>query len=492
MTLTSSGPRTEDLKQRVVQSGIAKLGGQAANFVLRLGFLIIMARLLSPPEFGLVAMVTVVTGFYGLFTSAGLSSATVQRVTVTDEQISTLFWINMLVGAGLCAMCLATAPALVAFYHEPRLTWVTAAMAAGFVVNAAGVQHIAMLQRDIRYVALTVIEVSAQSASIAVGILLALAGFGYWALVASTLTGPAVMTVLAWLSTRWIPGRPRRDAELLSMLRFGGAVTLQSVLSHVAQNIDKVLLGRFRGPDALGTYGRAYQLVSMPLTNLSSAIGWVAFSALSRLQDDPRRFRSYFLKGYSIVVSLVVPVVVFATVFAYDTVRVVLGPQWTDVSPLFRLLAPAALVLALIEGPTYWLLHALGMAGRALRVTGVFTAIILIACLMGVPNGAAGIATCYSVALSLWLVPHLAWCVHGTPVGLGDVLKVIWCPLLSSATASTGAFLAVHDLDQPLLRLVLGGVLMCCIHAVMVWFVFRQRELYVSLAGNLRLIVGTR
>ena len=128
------------------------------------------------------------------------------------------------------------------------------------------------------------------------------------------------------------------------MLRFGGVVTIQSVLDHVAQNIDKVLLGRFRGPDALGIYGRAYQLVSMPMTNLNAAVGWVAFSALSRIQDDPRRYRSYFLKGYSIVVSLVVPILVFATVFADDTVRVVLGPQWTDVSLILQLLAPAGVV----------------------------------------------------------------------------------------------------------------------------------------------------
>jgi PST family polysaccharide transporter len=261
MTVTAA-PQTDNLKQKVVQSGTSRLFGQAANFILRLASLTIMARLLSPEQFGLVAMVTVVSGLYGLLTSAGLSSATVQRVTVTDAQISTLFWINMLIGAVLSALCLATAPALVAFYDEPRLLWVTAAMAAGFLINAAGVQHIALLQRELRFVTLTLIEVLAQVASLAIGIALAVAGFGYWALVASTLAGPAVLTVLAWTTTRWIPGRPHRDAEVLSMLRFGGLVTIQSVLYYVAQNIDKVLIGRFRGADAVGIYGRAYQLVA--------------------------------------------------------------------------------------------------------------------------------------------------------------------------------------------------------------------------------------
>jgi PST family polysaccharide transporter len=434
MTLTTSGAQTDDLKQRVVQSGVAKLAGQVANFVLRLAFLMVMARLLSPEEFGLVAMVTVVTGFYALFTSVGLSSATVQRVTVTQAQISTLFWINMLVGAVLCALCLATAPALVAFYHEPRLTWVTAAMAAGFLVNGAGVQHIALLQRDLRYVTLTTIEVVAQLASMLIGIVLAVAGFGYWALVAATLAGPAVMTLLSWVTTRWVPGRPHRDAEIVSMLAFGGVVTAQSVLSHVAQNIDKVLLGRFRGADALGIYGRAYQLVSMP-HNLNAAVGWVAFSALSRIQDDPRRYRSYFLKGYSVVASVAVPILVFAAVFADDTVRVVLGPQWDDVALIIQLLAPAGVVVSLIEPPLYWLLHSLGLVGRSLRITCVTGGLTLIACIAGVPHGGTGIASAYSIVMALWLVPCLAWCVRGTPVRLGDLLRLTGSRVLGSVVA---------------------------------------------------------
>ena len=118
----------EDLKQRTVRGGLAKLCGQAANFTSSLGFLVMLARLLDPKDFGLVAMVTVVTGLYDLFTTGGLSAATVQTADITNEQISTLFWINMLIGTILALLCLATAPVLVKFYHEPRLFWVTVTM----------------------------------------------------------------------------------------------------------------------------------------------------------------------------------------------------------------------------------------------------------------------------------------------------------------------------------------------------------------------------
>ena len=282
----------EDFKGRTVRGGFAKLCGQVVGLVFRLGFLVIMARLLDPEDFGLVAMVTVVTGFYEIFTSAGLSSATIQKATVTDEQISTLFWINILVGTVLGLLCLATAPVLVAFYHEPRLFWVTVAIGAGFLFSAAGVQHSALLQRQLRYVDLTMIEALSLLVSFALGISMALGGFGYWALVGSTIALPALNTALMWAIAAWIPGMPRRGVDIYSMLHFGGTITLNGLVVYIAYNFDKLLLGRFWGADALGIYGRAYQLINIPTSNLNSAIGGVAFSALSRLQDDPIRLKT--------------------------------------------------------------------------------------------------------------------------------------------------------------------------------------------------------
>ena len=114
----------------------------------------------------------------------------------------------------------------------------------------------------------------------------------------------------------------------------------------------------------------------------------------------------------------------------------------------------------------------------------------LIACVAGIPYGATGIASAYSIALLLWLVPCLAWCVHGTPVRLSDLLHTTWGPLLGSAVASAVAFVAVNNFSQPLVRLVLGGVLMCCAYFAIVWFIFRQRDFYLGLVKDLRLISG--
>src|SRR6266849_6866015 len=187
-----------DLRERTIRGGFARVCSQAANFVLRIGSLMVLARLLEPKDFGLVGMVTALIGVLNLIRDFGLSTATVQRKTVTDKQISTLFWINMLVGIILGLISAAIAPAVAAFYHEPRLIGVTMALAVGFIFNAAGVQHSALLQRQMHFTALALIDFISFFVSVAVAISMALAGYGYWALVAMTIIPPAVSSICLW------------------------------------------------------------------------------------------------------------------------------------------------------------------------------------------------------------------------------------------------------------------------------------------------------
>ena len=220
--------------------------------------------------------------------------------------------------------------AIVAFYHEPRLFWVTVAMGAGFLFNAAGVQHLALLQRRMLYVSLAKIEFSCQLASLGLGLYLALAGYGYWALVATAIALPAAMTVSTWAVTGWIPGKPNRNAGIRSMLHFGGTITVNGVISYMTYNLDKFIVGRIWGATALGYYGVASQLINTPTSNLNIALGGVTFSGLSRLQNDVVRFRSYFLKGYSLNISITLPITIFWAVFAQDIMVVLLGQKWAD------------------------------------------------------------------------------------------------------------------------------------------------------------------
>lgn len=474
---------TQDVKRMALRGGLAKLFGQAGNFALRLGFMVILARLLVPEDFGLVAMVTVVTGILELFATAGLSMATVQKSTINNEQVSTLFWINILVGMTLGLLCLLIAPLVVAFYHEPRLFWVTAAMGAGFLFNAAGVQHLAQLQRQLRYVTLAAIEFSCQLASLSIGICIAIAGYGYWALVAATIALPALVTVSVWVATAWIPSRPRRNAGVRSLLHFGGTVTLNGVISYMTYNFDKFILGRVWGVTALGNYGVASQLINIPTSNLNTAIGGVMFATLSRLQDDAVRLKSYFLKGYSLNISLTLPVTIFSAVFAEDIIYVVLGPKWADAGAIFRLLAPAVLVFGVIN-PIGWLVWSCGRHTRSLKISLVIAVLVITACLIGLPYGPKGVAIGFSAAMALWLVPHVVWCVHGMTITPLDLFWAASRPLLSAIVAVVLAYAALASLSplqSPFFRLVVECGVMMTAYPCMLLFVMGQKAFYLDL-----------
>ena len=198
-------------------------------------------RALDPKDFGLVGMVTAFTGILNLFRDFGLSAAAVQRVKVTEEQGSTLFWINLLVGAALTLLMVAMAPAIAAFYREPRLVWVAVVLASGFIVNAAGVQHSAVLQRQMRFTTMAEIDVLSLVVSIMIGIGMALRGYGYWALVATALVLYDGYDHLSLdRSSASIPGKPQRGMDMRSMLRFNGTLTLDGIVVYLAYNLDEV------------------------------------------------------------------------------------------------------------------------------------------------------------------------------------------------------------------------------------------------------------
>jgi len=478
----------KDLKEKTIRGGVARMAAQAANFVLRIGSLMVLARMLSPKDFGLVGMVTAFTGILNLFRDFGLSTATVQRSEVSEDQISTLFWINLLVGAILAVLAVALAPAVAEFYHEPRLLWITAVLATSFLFNAAGVQHSAIVQRQMRFTALAVINTVSLIVSTVVAIAMAEWGYGYWALVAMTIAGPLVSTAGLWVAVKWMPGMPRRRAGLRSMIRFGGTITLNGAVMYVAYNLEKVLLGRFWGAEAIGVYGRAYQLVNIPTDNLNSAVGEVAFSALSRVQDDPPRLKSYFLKGYSLVLALTLPITIVCAIFAREAISVLLGPKWTEAVPIFRLLAPTILIFAMIN-PFSWLLFAIGKVGRSLKIALVIAPLVIAGYVIGLPYGPKGVALGYSVAMALWILPHIAWCVRGTAISFWDVLETLSRPLLSGVVASILPLILEGIYGQqtsPLFRLIAGVTLFLSVYVLMLLYVMGQKVFYVNLIQGLR------
>jgi O-antigen/teichoic acid export membrane protein len=485
-----------DLKRKTIRGALVSTFGQGASFVLRIGSMVVLARLLAPEDFGLVAMVTACTGFLDLFRDFGLSMATVQRTSISHAQLSMLFWINLAVGGLLAALCVATAPVLVAFYHEPRLLWISVVIGLGFVFNGAAAQHRAKLQRDMRFTVLTTLDVISFIVSVAVGVSMAAAGQSYWALVVMNVCPSAVGAAGIWAVAQWTPGPPQWGTEVRSLLGYGGTVTLDGIITFITYNADKVLLGRFCGPQALGIYGRAYQLVNIPTANLNSTIALVVFPALSRLQDDPERLRNYFLKGYGLFLSLVMPITMGCALCAEDIVQVLLGPKWGAAAPACRLLAPTILTFALLN-PLAWLLLSTGRAVRSLNIGLLIAPVVILGELAGLRYGPTGVAAGLTVATALLVLPVIFWATHKTPVTAADTLKVIMRPFLSILIAGGSVLAAwsfIHSLTSPLLRLIAANAVLFGVYFVVFWFVMGQKAIYLPVLRDVGLwpIVGQR
>jgi len=475
------------VRDQAIRGGAARIGAQMAQVLVRLGTLVILARFLNPSDFGLVGMVTAITGVLSIFRDFGLSTAAIQRASITDSQASTLFWVNLAFGAALWVLTSACAPLLVQFYREPQLLSVTLVLAASFPITAAGVQHGVRLQREMRFESLAAIDVVSLLTSSAVGIALAISGLGYWALVGWSLALVSCNTMGVWLLSAWVPQRPARDADIGSLVRFGGKVTLNSAIVYIAYNLDKILIGRVWGATALGTYGRAYQLISLPTDNLIGAIGGVAFAGLSRVSHDQSLLRSYFLKGFKIILSVIVPIAAFFLVFAEELVWILLGPKWNEVVPIFRLLIPTLLVLAIINPPG-WLLFALGMIGRSLKIGIVIAVLVITAVVIGLPHGPQGVALGLSTALMLWVVPHIFWSVKGTNVSPSDLFRQMAMPLLAGAIATLVAIGLAWFLGEfltPVWRALLGGAVLLATYLAVLLYPTRDRDFYVGLFSAL-------
>ena len=485
----TSEAAAKDLRHSTTRGALASVAGQGATLVLRTGAMIIMARLLTPKDFGLVGMAAAATGLLNLIKDAGLGVAMVQRDVITDKQASALFWINFTLGVCLSAVCAALAPAFVAFYGVPSLFWITVALGSCFVFNGAASQHRAFLQRSMRFGAMAMIDTGALIVSMALAIGMALAGFRYWALVGMAVSQPAVAAVGAWIACRWVPSWPQRASGIRSMLMFGGKVTLSNMIVYVAYNADKVLLGRFWGAEALGIYGRAYTLSSVANENLFSAIGAVAFPALSRLQNDPARFRSFFLKGYGLFLSLVMPITFWCTLFPDDIIAVMLGPKWHEAARIFRWLAPTIMAFGLIH-PFSWVMLATGRAGRAVRTALAITPLLILGYAIGLHWGPQGVAAGFSICMAIAVVPVILWAKHGTLITAGDVFKAAICPLMSIVMGAATILLAgglVGHIRHALPRLAVETAILFGVHLLVLLFVMNQKGVYVALLRDSRL-----
>lgn len=451
-----------DLKGRSVRGGAVTMGAQWAKFCLQMASMVVLARLLTPQDFGLIAMVMVVTGFVTRFKDMGLSLATVQKAEINHAQISTLFWINLLLSFGMMLIAAALAPAISWFYDEPRLTWVTLALASGIIFGGLTIQHQALLRRQMRFGILAAIDIVSISVSILAAIIAAWYGAGYWALVIMQLAAAVTHAVAAWFACGWRPGLPVWRSGVREMLAFGGHLTGFGLMNYFARNADNLLIGKFWGAGQLGLYSKAYALLMLPILQITTPVAAVAIPALSRLQNDPDRYRRYYYRAISMIAFITMPLVAMLAALSDEVIIIVLGGQWISASPIFKVLAFAAFFQPVVS-TTACVYISLGQTKRMMYWGAIAVPIILLSFLIGLSWGALGVAISYTVCfLTVIMVPCLAFAFRYSPIRVVDFFRAILFP----ATIAAAMYCAVEVMHFCLGATRPGWILVwCCLVA---------------------------
>jgi PST family polysaccharide transporter len=462
------------------------IASQVARFVIRMGAMMILARLLTPEDFGLQGMVVAVSAYLGLVRDFGLSAATVQMQALTPDKVSTLFWINAALGTLLAAVLVALSPLIAWFYDDARLTVIAAVSAIAFVAGGLAVQHMALLQRRMRFTSIAVVDVTALAVSAATGICMAWFGFGYWALVGMTVALPVATMLGAWISLPWVPCAPRRGVGVRQMMRFGGILTLNQIIVNVALNVDKLLLGYRWGAVPLGLYGRAYSLATMPSEQIVTALANVVIPGLSRMQGDEGKLKRAFLDAYSISLAINMLGATLCIVCAEEIVHLVFGPNWSTAIPVFRILAAWILVLSSVQ-PLSWFLIASGRAMRTVHLALLFSPVIILGVLVGLPFGIEGVAMGMLGAMALLVCPTVFLARAGTSLRASEIFWAMSRPGLAVVAGCVAGFSlkATGVFEANLAAGVLGyGLVVATAFLVTLFFPFTEKAAYVALVRH--------
>jgi len=446
-----------NLKSRTISSGFVTAGAQSVNFVLTLGSTVVLARLLTPHDFGLIAMVTAVMSFLQVFKDAGLSMATVQRKEITHAQVSNLFWLNTAFGGGSMLTIALAAPAVAWFYRDSRLIGATLALSASFLLAGLTVQHMALLNRKLRLKTVAAIEVASGMASASVGIGLAALHCGYWSLVGQQLAGPLTSLLLTWTNCGWRPQGPRRGAGTRPLVNFGFNLTAGNLVYSMARGVDSILIGRFFGAEALGFYSRAAALLRRPLEQFLNPIVSVAVPVLSRIQAEQERYRRVYLHVYDAMALVSFLGSGVAVPLARPLVLVLLGTQWEKAAGMYAGFAIAAMYAA-VSSSTYWLFTSQGRGRELLKANMVTSVITIAAFAAGLPFGPLGMAFAWSISGLVARLPYLYYMAgRQGPVRTADLWLSFFrhLPVWIAALGATWGMTRLVQDFRPIMQLLI-------------------------------------
>lgn len=423
-----------DLRARSVRGAAATLALQLVRAGTQGLSVVVLARLLTPEDFGVFGKVVAITSFLALLRNLGFVVATVQSPSITHQQASNLFWVNFVVSLGLALVVLGAAPLLGTFFADPRVVPVACALSA--LVFLGGLQnlHHAILRRQMRFALWSTIDVAATASGVVAGITCALFGCGYWALVIIQVVSQTATMLAATAYSGWLPTWPRRDTGTLPLLGFGSNMMGFNLVQFAGRNVDNIVIGKYVGDAALGAYVQAYSLLLLPMKLVFGPVAQVAVPMLSRVAEDRNRLRRAYVQLVGRLSFLTILPVALLVATGDWVVLVALGPQWSGAGVLFSVLGAAGLFQAVSDSSDWlftatgrsWLLFRMGLVRALFMMAGIALGLYL--------GGVLGVAWGVTLAMIVGVLPLQMACMHRyTPVTLSHMFGAVWPGALGGA-----------------------------------------------------------
>jgi len=417
---------------------------QAARTVIQLSSLVVLSRLLNPTEYGLMAMVTVVTNFVYLLRDMGTAAAVVQKEELNEDTTSTVFWLNVGTGVVLGVLLIVLAQFIAGAYRTPRLAPVLWVVALVFPLSSTSAVHQALLERANRFRTVARIEVVALLVGLVVALLLAWQGAGVYSLAFQTLCTIAAATLQLWLASKWRPTMRWSQSEFRALWGFSGNFTGFTFINYFARNADAMVIGRVLGSVQLGIYAQAYRVMMFPLQSMTFVANRALFPVMSRQQSDTQRMAQLYLRALGLIATVTAPMMAGLWLLREPFVLVALGHQWTEVASVLAWLAPVGFVQSLTStiGTVFM---SKGRTDIMLRLGLFSTALQLSAFFIGARWGIVSVAMCYLVANVINFFPAFHVTLRQMNASLGDLLDAIGKPV-AAAVVMVAALWPLLDL----------------------------------------------
>lgn len=435
-----------DLAHHTFRSGLAALGVRVAQAGLSLIAAIVLARLLTPEDFGVVAMVVPFVILTNSMANQGFQTTLIQAPDLTRPQASTFFWFALRANLLLVAAFIAASFGLSWFYGDPRVVPLAALWGALiWLVTLTAFQE-AMLKRQMRFPTVYAIHFASLVVGITSAIIAARLGAGYWAILVQAAMVEVVRGAAIYSISRWKPGRDTSPANPLRV--FWWSLAGFRFASWASEQPDRILVGRLGGAQTLGFYDTAHRWSWYAFAEPFITLSDIAVASLSRVRHDAAQYRLFFAREARAILTLGLPVIAFVGVEPASTLRVLLGPQWGGAVPFVRLLCVAAFFGSFTR-LTQWVYFSSGATHRLLRWSLLMQLpVLLISVLLGALAGPRGVAIGYTVASVALAIPSVLWCVRGTPITAGGFLRAAARPVAAALAAALALLLASPLLPQ--------------------------------------------